>query len=220
MKINRKDYYKTLGIPSTATAQQIKVAYRRMAMRYHPDRNAENKYADALFRELHEAYNILGNTATRQRYDEERWLNGLDRRAEKQHEITPHWILNESEKLRKYMQLVDTYRMSHQGLQKYVLHLLKDEHLAVLLAENNVEINEKIVTALLQATERLQYHYKDGITIVLLALARSNSRIEQQIDIAYKKSRTEKNWHMSKPIIIVIVTLLIAFAMYLYGRIR
>lgn len=66
------DYYEILGIQSTATSGQIKVAYRRLALKYHPDRNPENILAEKKFIEIALAYEILSDPIKRNRYD-----NGL-----------------------------------------------------------------------------------------------------------------------------------------------
>lgn len=63
-----KDYYETLGIPRDADAEEIKKAYRRLAMRYHPDRNAEPDAEDR-FREVSEAYEVLRDEEKRALYD-------------------------------------------------------------------------------------------------------------------------------------------------------
>lgn len=56
-----KDYYKSLGISKSASAKEIKKAYRKLAMKYHPDRNKENKAAEAKFKDISEAYAVLSN---------------------------------------------------------------------------------------------------------------------------------------------------------------
>jgi curved DNA-binding protein len=64
-----KDYYKTLGISKSASAEEIKKAYRKMAMKYHPDRNTGDKGAEAKFKEVNEAYAVLSNPEKRKQYD-------------------------------------------------------------------------------------------------------------------------------------------------------
>lgn len=64
-----KDYYKILGITKAASAEEIKKAYRRLAMKHHPDRNKGDKAAEARFKEISEAYAVLSNAEKRKQYD-------------------------------------------------------------------------------------------------------------------------------------------------------
>ncbi len=63
-----KDYYEVLGVPKGASQEQIKKAYRELALRYHPDRNKDND-AEAKFKEINEAYAVLGDEQKRKQYD-------------------------------------------------------------------------------------------------------------------------------------------------------
>jgi curved DNA-binding protein len=65
-----KDYYTTLGVPRTATEKEIKQAFRRLARKHHPDVNPGDKAAEARFKEINEAYEVLGNPDSRRKYDE------------------------------------------------------------------------------------------------------------------------------------------------------
>jgi curved DNA-binding protein len=73
--MNYKDYYKVLGVDKKASAEEIKKAYRKLAVKYHPDKNPGNKTAEEKFKELSEANNVLGNPENRKKYDElgENW---------------------------------------------------------------------------------------------------------------------------------------------------
>jgi molecular chaperone DnaJ len=66
----KRDYYEILGVPRTANPDEIKKAYRKAAMKYHPDRNPNNKEAEEKFKEAAEAYEVLGDQTKRQRYDQ------------------------------------------------------------------------------------------------------------------------------------------------------
>ncbi len=66
----KRDYYETLGVGKNASAEEIKRAYRRMAMKYHPDKNPDNKEAEAKFKECAEAYEVLSDVEKRRRYDQ------------------------------------------------------------------------------------------------------------------------------------------------------
>jgi len=65
-----KDYYKILGVAKSATEKEIKAAYRKLARKHHPDVNPGNKEAEARFKEINEAYEVLGDKEKRKRYDE------------------------------------------------------------------------------------------------------------------------------------------------------
>src|SRR3954469_18577051 len=65
-----KDYYATLGVPKTATAKELKQAFRKLARKHHPDVNPNDKAAEAKFKELNEAYEVLGDPEKRKKYDE------------------------------------------------------------------------------------------------------------------------------------------------------
>ena len=67
--MSRRDYYEVLGVPRDASDQQIKSAYRKLALKYHPDRNPGDKAAEEQFKEAAEAYAILADAEKRQLYD-------------------------------------------------------------------------------------------------------------------------------------------------------
>jgi molecular chaperone DnaJ len=65
----RPDYYKTLGVSNKATPEEIKKAYRKLARQYHPDRNPNDKNAEARFKEISQAHDVLGDPEKRKQYD-------------------------------------------------------------------------------------------------------------------------------------------------------
>lgn len=67
---NKRDYYEVLGVSKTATPDEIKKAYRKLAIKYHPDKNPGDKAAEDKFKEAAEAYEVLSNEEKRQKYDQ------------------------------------------------------------------------------------------------------------------------------------------------------
>jgi molecular chaperone DnaJ len=65
----RPDHYKTLGVDKKASAEEIKKAYRKLARKYHPDRNPDDKQAEERFKEISQAYDVLGDPEKRGQYD-------------------------------------------------------------------------------------------------------------------------------------------------------
>ena len=68
--MNKRDYYEVLGVDKNATEDEIKKAYRTIAIKYHPDRNPGNKEAEEKFKEAAEAYDVLHDPQKRQKYDQ------------------------------------------------------------------------------------------------------------------------------------------------------
>jgi molecular chaperone DnaJ len=66
----KRDYYEILGVSKTASEEELKKSFRRLAMKYHPDRNPNNKQAEETFKEAKEAYEVLGDKQKRQAYDQ------------------------------------------------------------------------------------------------------------------------------------------------------
>ena len=66
----KQDYYETLGVSRSADEQTLKSAYRKLAMQYHPDRNPDDSAAEAKFKEVSEAYDILKDEERRAAYDQ------------------------------------------------------------------------------------------------------------------------------------------------------
>src|SRR5881392_3228938 len=73
-----KDFYAVLGVPSTATQDEVKKAYRKLAKKFHPDANANDPKAAERFKEISEANNVLSDPEKRKQYDEMRRLGAFD----------------------------------------------------------------------------------------------------------------------------------------------
>jgi curved DNA-binding protein len=79
MAIEYKDYYEILGVTRAASDEEIRTAFRRMARLYHPDKTGNNRQAEDRFKEINEAYEVLGDATRRSRYDDftGAWESGL-----------------------------------------------------------------------------------------------------------------------------------------------
>jgi curved DNA-binding protein len=80
MPVQYKDYYETLGVPRTASAEELKKSFRKLARQYHPDVARDKKKAEEKFKEINEAYEVLSDPAKRKKYDElgANWKSGAD----------------------------------------------------------------------------------------------------------------------------------------------
>jgi curved DNA-binding protein len=80
MPVQYKDYYESLGVPRTASADEIKKSFRKLARQHHPDVAKDKKKSEEKFKEINEAYEVLGDPAKRKKYDElgANWKSGAE----------------------------------------------------------------------------------------------------------------------------------------------
>ena len=80
MAVKFRDYYEILGVARTAKEDELKKAYRKLARKYHPDLNPNNKQSEEKFKEIQEAYEVLGDAEKRKKYDQlgANWKNGAE----------------------------------------------------------------------------------------------------------------------------------------------
>src|SRR5580692_12873092 len=70
MPVEFKDYYKTLGVPRTASHDELRTAFRKLARQYHPDVAKDKKLSEEKFKEINEAYEVLGDKDKREKYNQ------------------------------------------------------------------------------------------------------------------------------------------------------
>lgn len=211
-----KDHYKILGIPSSASRQDIRKAHRRLAMQFHPDRNQGNAFAEARFLEIQEAYTILYDPLSRKEYDDERWLSGMGARASYAPTVTPAWLLDIARKLNDSLKQMDIHRISHQALQQYILLILADAHLGVLLQYNETGTNAAIAQEIMTAADNLEVQYISAIWERLYNIADMPTR--QAMQQMLKRKEQEELRARLFPFIILLITLALCIFMYFYSK--
>lgn len=212
-----KDYYAILEIETSATLPEIKKAYRRLALQFHPDKKQEDPYAAARFTEIKEAYEILTSPAKKEYYLQQRWYDQSTGKRKKQDIITLVTVLKQTLELEKYVSALDVFRMDKEGLQQYILGLLSDNNIEQLKRFNEPETKREIIHAMLRSMHPLPILFTKDIVGQLFKLSDRDTlaigQIERFVQQAEKKSRREKY----SLIIIIAATAILCLLIWLAG---
>ena len=203
-------------MPSSAAPEEIKKSFRALALQYHPDKAPDNPFAAEHFTEIQEAYEVLSHATRRARYDEERWLRGLEKRNRNAANISPAWILDEVIRLRKHMEQIDTYHMDHSALRDYIIALLSPEHLSILQAAP--AIHRTIVDEIITSVKHLRPVYLNDVAHQLKRLAGADKDISDTIVAWIRQRQTEAMWDRYRVVVVILFAIVICAIIFLLNK--
>jgi curved DNA-binding protein CbpA len=213
--MNHKDYYKLLEIHPTATPAEIKKSYRRLALKYHPDKNFGNQLYEAKFKEIQEAYRVLSDTRRRQDYNNRRQSPGNEKRKQQHHApTTPQTIFSQVLEFRKKISVLDPDRMNKLALFQQIQLILSSFNINLLQEHNDHTINKKIIEEIMYCSRHLPYPHIEKICFQLTALAGGDNALYQRIYQFSKQARITDYWNKYKIIAALIAALVLCFAIY------
>ena len=210
-----KDYYEILEITPGATDAAIKKAFRKLAMRYHPDRNTGNPFAIHHFREIKEAYEVLSNPVRRSEYNHKRWQHGFSSAPVSAfREVTPELLLQQAHQVEKYVASLDVFRMNHDALERQIHQLLNEHHVNMLSDKGQFEVNREIVTSVLTSIQPLPYNFLSALAAKLVRIAGTDNQLILSIHNAIRKKKQQYLWDKYKGIVMLLIALLICYFIY------
>ena len=212
-----KDYYQILRIQPHSTLAEIKQAFRRLALIYHPDKNPNDKYAEAQFNEIKEAYEVLTNPVKKENYLQQRWYNQSIGKRRTAKTITPVSILKIVLELEQYVSRLDVHRMNREGLSGYIDELLSTGTIENLKQFNEPEINKQIITSALSAMQPLSMRFLGKLPERLGTLADDETSM-LQIKNFLKNRKRAFLWEQYKVALIILFTIFICMIIYFTGK--
>ncbi|MEQ1675148.1 MAG: J domain-containing protein [Chitinophagaceae bacterium] len=213
-----KDYYKILELEPSATLPEIRKAYRRLALQYHPDKTNNDPYSAALFSEIKEAYEVLTNPAKKEYYLQQRWYDQSIGKRKKQDVITPVTVLKQALELERYVAQLDVFRMDKPGLQEYILDLLSETVIEKLHTFNETDTNRQIISVILHSLKPLPLIYTDAIITQLKKLSGPDTAATDLLNNFTEQHRKRNRREKYALSIIIIVTLILCLLIYFAGR--
>jgi hypothetical protein len=235
-----KDYYKILGINPTASMNDIKSSYRKLALKYHPDRTSGDKRAEERFREVKEAYEILSKPIRRESFDYDykkhyqtggtTGVNGKQQSnrgqqtgpaatAKKTATFKQGESLTATAFLTRAQNINKLYKVNAKGkiidqeqLYSLVNDLLKKSNLTQLLIWGDAKTNTAIVKEVLATCDLLSYQYIDSIGVRLAELAGTDNATINKV-FTYCEARKRKI--NLQRVVVIAAIIAIAFLFFL-----
>lgn len=216
--VQLKDYYSILELPASASGDEIRKAYRRLAHQYHPDKKNNDPYAAAQFSDIKEAYEILSNPAKKDYYLQQRWYAQSIGKKIKQETITPVTILKQMLELDRYASKLDVHRTNQEDLFNQIVSILSDENIDMLNSFNDRQIKKEIILLALKSGNALSYHYAIPLTERLKRLTTTEESFKRQFDQFILQHKQMNYWEKKKIWIVLFIVLLICLVIFFAGK--
>jgi curved DNA-binding protein CbpA len=214
-----KDYYTTLEVGPTATEQEIKKSFRRLVLRFHPDKNNGNAVAEARFREIREAYEILSDPQQREEYNYKRWYNRSLGKQFQAVPLTPQGVLNECERLYNYVQALTSSRVDYDALSYHIRkNLLSEGNVRLLQQFNDRTVNREITRKIVRCCRSLPWRYIEPVAALLRQVAGSDMELVGEVDAFVETHQAGRRWNSYRVVIVIVVTALLCGLIYLLGH--
>jgi len=215
--MSAKDYYQILNITSTASPEEIKKAFRKLALKYHPDKNKGGLFTREKFSEIQEAYLVLKDKIKRAAYDYQRYTQN-PQQAYKPLAETAEEILQSSILLHKKVSLLDPFRIDLNQLSLEINDLLSTHNLNILQNANDYVINKKIIHHITVSARPLDFHSAINIVELLKKIAGKDELIEKEISGFKQQIQWLHYWNRYKILVALTVAVFFCIMVFLSGR--
>ena len=207
-----KDYYRILEVRPAASFEEIKRSYRKLAVKYHPDKNPNDILAEATFKEIVEAYDILSDTKRREAYHSRHFYTHDYKNPEP--EPTPQSILNDTLQLNKLVEKLNPFRLNQDALFFQLKQLLSEDNLLLLQRENRSSINTQILEALLRICTLLNYNFTEEIEDNLMFLADGDTYLENKVNDFLNQQRRKDKWSRYKTLLAIVIAIMLCLIIF------
>lgn len=207
-----KDYYKVLEVTPVASLQEIKKAYRRLAVKYHPDKNDGDHLAAARFVEVQEAYDVLSDPDKREEYNYNRWYTRKAGTGYAQRPLTPQELLASSQQVKDAVGRMNEFRVDYHFLSFHILQLLDETNINILHQFNLTDTNRRIIKNLLQSAAPLPLKDHRPVHEKLMQLAGEDEEMKLLLQQALRTKEQRDRWDRYKWLVVLLI---IAFVCWL-----
>ena len=209
-----KDYYSTLELPPSASADDVKRAYRRLAQVYHPDKTGNDPYARARFGAIKEAYEILSNPYQKEQYLQERWYAQSQGRTETLAPLTPESFLQRLLQRERHIYQIDVYRSDFASIVEQLEDFYSDEVITMIHSFGDDAAKKEIMQISLRLA-RLIPHPHVQLLLTRLSKLDEGKTWQQSLQRIARQSRQDANWQKWSPWLAALAAILLCLMIFL-----
>ena len=211
------DYYSQLGVAANASPEEVRKAYRALALRFHPDKAPRNPFAEAQFMRLKEAYETLKDPLRRRRYDQERWLRGMPETVSRK-VVTAQSVITDARRLEAHVAQLGPSTVNAGALQALCLFLLSEPHLALFWEAEDAALNAQLLRPILAASVYLPAVQLLPVITQLGKLKPLSPEIQLELSTLLKMREQEARRRRQAPLWVLLFTLLLCLMGWAVSR--
>ncbi len=206
-----KDYFAILGVKPSADNSEIKQAYRKLAMNYHPDKHQQDPEKTILYDQIREAYETLTEPAKRDEYLKERWRQKAAGIKFEDDLISGDVILKKAIELNQQLRYADPDRLNESRVRNQFNQVISDEMIAILVRQNDHELNSTVVSILIDTLKPLSLALCTELIPQIIKIPTDDHSIKRCTEIL-KQKRELLFWEKRKIWIVLLLTIALCLA--------
>ena len=212
-----KDYYRVLNISLSATTDEIKKAFRKLALQYHPDKNNNTQLAEEKFVEIQEAYHILSDKRKRAEYNYLKYTQN-PQWIYKPIAQSPDDIIRLGKKLSEETERADPFRIDRDLLFFEITDLFSAHNLAVLSQANDTAANRAIFRYIITTLHLLPFSMQTVIAEKLTMLTKDNTVSKKELQQFISHAKQYAYWNRYK--VYIALTAAVLFCIVVFFSVR
>ncbi len=209
-----KDYYRILNVKSSATTAEIKNAYRKIAMAYHPDRNPDDALAAAVFSDAAEAYKVLSDSESRKQYNYERYL--IAEEEYKRPVETIDALILRIKKLNEYVKHTDPFRLNKNALLYTIRQLFPDD--LTLLQQTNHSLLQEFLELVTISAQYLYSNQTKQLSKLLMPFYTEQEWLQYKLKSIMQQQQRQERWEKNKLILAVIIAAVLCALIFFVSK--
>jgi len=212
-----KDYYRILDVKPSATPGDIKKNYRRLAMKYHPDRNQGDTLTQAVFSDIAEAYDTLSDPEKRREYNQKKY-NTYASDDFVMPEVSRDGLLQSVTKLQQTVAGLDPFRLNRDALYFSILQILNEDAITFLQKQNDTTFNRLIADKVLQCSKLLTFVQIKKVSGLLLVFAAGDEDTRNTINHFVIHASRGDLWNRYKVLAAIVVAAVLCLLIFLLSK--